>query len=132
MDCLIYFEQELRFEGDKMQKSMMMLMAVAILGVGCAGEESVYCIAEVRAEDQEEGTSGPGFYNEDLVGTTICYGDRVTRSWCDDRDGQAGDLEVYENGAEEYCTENGYSYNCGSEVYVASAGECSSDDDTVE
>ena len=92
----------------------------------------MYCIAEVRSEDQGKGITGPGFYDETMVGTTICYGDRVARSWCDERAGQSGSVDVYEYGAEEYCSENGYEFNCGSEVYVMNEEECSSAEDTAE
>lgn len=99
------------------------LMLVVFL-TGCGGGESVYCVAKVRAEDQGQGVGDPGFYNPDLVGKTICWGSEVSASFCSERDGAAGSLDVYENGPEEYCSEHGFGVACGGGLFMASASDC--------
>lgn len=91
---------------------------------GC-GSETVYCIAEVRAEDQGQGITDPGFHNPNAVGTTICWGDIVGKSYCRARDGIFASRDDYENGAAPFCRENGFTTACaGGQFYVEPGVTC--------
>lgn len=98
-------------------------VALALCG-GCKAGERGYCIAEVRAEDQDQGVSDPGFYNADLVGTTVCVTDAVTHAFCKERDGTFGSVDDYENGAEPFCAEHGFEVACTNMAMVESEDDC--------
>jgi hypothetical protein len=84
---------------------------MAMVLVGCGGG-SGYCIAEVSADDQGQGVTDQVWYNPNAVGTTVCGGDSVGASFCRQRDGIFGSVDDYENGAAEFCEENGFDVDC--------------------
>jgi hypothetical protein len=98
-------------------------MPLAFL-LGCADHSTGYCIAEVSADLQDGTVTGPGFYDPDLVGTTICYDDTVGRSFCSEMGGTFIDVDELEFGAAGWCADEGYPTDCGQNVFVADPAEC--------
>lgn len=98
------------------------IAALAVVTLAGCGEERGYCagvVPEVGADVQDT-----GFNNPDLEGVDICYADAVGSAFCSDLGGTFGSVDDYEDGGEEFCADQGYTYECRNSAFTLSEADC--------
>lgn len=71
-----------------------------------------------------DGVQDPYFENPEAVGVRICSPDIFAPSACDFEDAVQGDVDVYEDGAEAFCADNGFTEPCPAGLFVEPGVAC--------
>ena len=107
-----------------MSMTRLFTIASLVLTFGCKGDEYAYCIGVVP--DDADG-SAPAFDDDELAGVEICTS-MYRFGMCEDLGGSAVVVEDQEgklaNGVEFYCPDQGFTADCGSQVYVENEEDC--------